>query len=233
MGEKHNLVLVPGLLCSDALFTDQLSGLCDISELQIGRILKHDNLADMAAAILRVAPPKFALAGLSLGGHVAFEMLRQAPGRIIKLALLNTNARADRPEQIAFRRMLIGLANTMGPRNVQAAALPILIHKSRLIDRALVDRILNMADDVGRAAFLRQQNAIINRSDNRAFLADIKCQTTIIVGEQDMLTPIKVAKEMHDVIPQSTMKVIPECGHLSTMECPQQVNAVLRSWLTH
>ncbi len=231
MGDRANLVLVPGLLCSDALFAEQVSGLGDVATMRIGRVLKHDNLADMARTILRTAPQRFALAGLSLGGYVAFEILRQAPERVERLALLNTNARADRPEQIAFRKLLIGLANTMGPRNVQAAALPMLIHKSRLRERNLVDRVLNMADGVGRAAFVRQQQAIIDRPDNRAFLSEITCPTVIVVGEQDVLTPVKVSQEMHEGIAGSRLEVIPDCGHLSTMECPGAVNAILRSWL--
>jgi len=231
MNAKQDLVMVPGLLCSDVLFSDQRSGLSDIANVHIGRVLKHDGLAGMAQAILRSAPKTFALGGLSLGGYVAFEILRQAPERVTRLALLNTNARADRADQIAFRQMLIDLANTMGPRNVQAAALPMLLHKSRLLERNLVDRVLNMADAVGRPAFVRQQRAIIERPDNRAFLADIKCPTVVIVGQQDVLTPVKVAREMHEGIAGSQIEIIPDCGHLSTMERPEATNKILRDWL--
>ena len=231
MSTKPNLVMIPGLLCSDALFADQMAGLKDQATVSVGRVLKHNNLQSLASEILRVAPPQFALAGLSLGGYVAFEVLRQAPERVSKLALLNTNARADREDQVAFRQMLIGLAQTLGPRNVQAAALPMLIHKSRLGERALVDRVLNMAEAVGRDAFVRQQQAIIDRPDNRPFLSEIKCPTVVVVGEQDVLTPVKVAQEMHDGIPGSKLEVIPDCGHLSTMERPDQVNRILSDWL--
>ena len=232
MSTKPNLVMIPGLLCSDALFADQIAGLKDHATVSIGRVLKQNNLANMASEILRVAPPTFALAGLSLGGYVAFEVLRQAPERVTKLALLNTNARADRADQVAFREMLIGLAQTLGPRNVQAAALPMLIHKSRLGERGLVDRVLNMADAVGRDAFVCQQQAIINRPDNRPFLAEIKCPTVIVVGEQDILTPVKVSQEMHEGIAGSKLEIIPDCGHLSTMERPDKVNRILIDWLS-
>ena len=232
MAIKSELVMVPGLLCSDTLFADQVSGLASVANVRIGRVLKHDNLADMASAILRTAPDRFALAGLSLGGYVAFEILRQAPERVSKLALLNTNARADREEQIAFRRLLIGLARTLGPRNVQAAALPMMLHKSRLRDRPLIDRVLNMADAVGCPAFVRQQQAIIDRPDNRQFLSEIKCPTVIIVGEQDTMTPVKVAQEMQEGIAGSRLEIISKCGHLSTMERPDEVTAILRNWLT-
>ena len=104
MSSKPNLVLIPGLLCSDALFADQISGLSGEANVSVGRALKHNNLESLASEILRVAPETFALAGLSLGGYVAFEVLRQAPERVSKLALLNTNARADRADQVAFRQ---------------------------------------------------------------------------------------------------------------------------------
>ena len=231
MSTKPNLVMIPGLLCSDALFADQMAGLAGVANVSIGRVLKHNNLESLASEILRVAPPKFALAGLSLGGYVAFEVLRQAPERVSKLVLLNTNARADRADQVAFREMLIGLAQTLGPRNVQAAALPMLIHKSRLGERDLVDRVLNMAEAVGRDAFARQQQAIIDRPDNRPFLSEITCPTVVVVGEQDVLTPVKVAQEMHEGINGSKLEIIPDCGHLSTMERPDQVNRILSDWL--
>ena len=115
---------------------------------------------------------------------------------------------------------------------MQAAALPMLIHKSRLGERALVDRVLNMADAVGRDSFVRQQQAIIDRPDNREVLAEIKCPTVVIVGEQDVLTPVKVAEEMHNGIAGSKLEVIPDCGHLSTMERPEKVNQILTDWLS-
>ena len=226
------LVLVPGLLCSDALFAPQVSGLAGVADVRIGRVLHHDTMQALAAEVLKTAPDRFALAGLSLGGYVAFEILRQAPERVTRLALLNTNARADRPDQVAQREMLIGLGRTLGVRTVQSAVLPFLVHKKRLAERALVNTILNMADEVGRPAFERQQQAIIARPDNRAFLAEINCPTLIIVGEQDALTPVKVAQEMHAGIKGSQLEVIPDCGHLSTLEQPAAVNKLLGEWLS-
>ena len=225
------LVLVPGLLCSDDLFSSQVAHFHGRRPIQIGRVLHQDRLEAIAAHILRTAPSRFALAGLSLGGYVAFEIMRQAPERVDRLALLDTNARADRPEQVAQRRMLIGLGRTLGVRTVQAAVLPFLIHRRRLADRALVDRVLNMADAVGRQAFESQQAAIIARPDNRPFLSEIRCPALVVVGAQDTMTPPKVAEEMHAGIAGSRLKVIDDCGHLSTMEQPEKVNAALDAWL--
>jgi pimeloyl-ACP methyl ester carboxylesterase len=229
--EKHPLVMVPGLLCSDALFAPQVAGLADIADVSIAKILLSDTIPEMAASILRSSPDRFALAGLSLGGYVAFEILRQAPERVIRLALLNSNARADRAEQIKQREVLIGMARTVGVRSVQALLLPFLIHKDRLNDLVLRETVLRMASSVGPDAFVRQQTAIVGRPDNRSFLAEIRCPTLIVVGAQDNLTPVKVAEEMHAGIEGSRLVVIPDCGHLSTLERPEAVNTALRSWL--
>ena len=166
-----------------------------------------------------------------MGGYIAFEIMRQAPARVTKLALLDTNARADRPAQIEFRHIGIGMAQAMGVRAAQGNMLPQLIHRDALSDRNLCNRIIAMADGTGASAFERQQLAIIGRRDNRQYLAEIKCPTLIIVGEQDQLTPPKVAREMAEGIAGTRLEVIPHCGHLSTMERPDAVNALLREWL--
>jgi pimeloyl-ACP methyl ester carboxylesterase len=185
----------------------------------------------IARSVLAAAPPTFALAGLSMGGYIAFEMMRQAPQRVTRLALLDTSARADRPEQVKQRHIAIGAARTVGVRAVQGLLLRMLVHPDRVHDRALSERILMMADSVGVEAFVRQQTAIIGRPDNRPFLGQIKCPTLIIVGAQDALTPPKVAEEMAAGIAGSKLEIIPDCGHLPTMERPEVVNRLLAQWL--
>ena len=228
---KPKLICVPGLMCSAALFAPQREGLADIADVWVPEPTKDATLEGMAQRILRAAPERFALAGLSMGGYVAFEILRQAPHRVERLALLDSNARADLPDKVGIRYLLIGMGYALGARAVQAALMNMLIHKDRLADRALVDQVLAMADSIGHATFARQQAAIIARPDNRPFLAEIKCPTTIIVGAEDALTPVKVAQEMQKGIAGSTLHVIPECGHLATLERPEAVNAILRDWL--
>ena len=125
----------------------------------------------------------------------------------------------------------MGAAQTIGVRAVQGMLLRYLIHKDRLDDRALTSRVLLMADGIGVNAFLRQQQAIMSRPDNRPFLAEIKCPTVIVVGNEDALTPVKVSEEMHAGLPGSILEVIPHCGHLATMEAPEAVNAILDAWL--
>lgn len=228
---SQNIVFVPGLLCTGDLFAAQIAHFAGKHHCQVADHTTADTLEGIAAAILAAAPERFALAGLSMGGYIAFEMLRAAPERITRLALLDTNARADRPEQFKQRRVLMGAAQTIGVRAVQGMLLRYLIHKDRLDDRALTSRVLLMADGIGVNAFIRQQQAIMGRPDNRPFLAEIKCPTVIVVGNEDALTPVKVSEEMHAGLPGSILEVIPHCGHLATMEAPEAVNAILDAWL--
>jgi pimeloyl-ACP methyl ester carboxylesterase len=218
-------------LCTGDLWRDQRAALAHMADVAVADIGRAQDFPTMARQILSVAPPRFALAGLSMGGYVAFEVLRQAPERVTQLALFDTNARADRPEQIAQRRLLIGMGRALGVRAVQAALLKFLVHPERLDDRPLVDRILAMADSTGQSTFERQQAAIMGRPDNRGFLASITCPTMIVVGRQDALTPVKVAEEMHAGIKGSRLEIIPDCGHLPTMERPDAVSQLLSQWL--
>ena len=231
LADQH-LVLVPGLLCTRALFEPQLAALSERVRVSVADATGFAALPAIARAILTRAPGRFALAGLSMGGYVAFEILRQAPARVAKLALLDTNARADRTEQSAQRRRLIDLGRRDGVRAVQQALLPYLLHPRRLADAGLVETVLQMAEDVGLAAFERQQEAIMARPDNRPFMAQIRCPTVIIVGAEDGLTPVKVAEEIHAGIAGSRLHVIADCGHLATLEQPEQVNRILTEWLT-
>lgn len=188
----------------------------------------------MAERVLRTAPPQFALAGLSMGGYVAFEIMRQAPQRVIKLALLDTQARADTPESKQQRQGLIRLALQGEFKGVTARLLPRLIHNSRLNnDESLTDIIMKMAESVGREAFTSQQTAIMNRPDSRPDLPTIKCPTLVLCGREDALTPLALHQEMALAIPGAILSIIEDCGHLSALERPQAVTALLRHWLTY
>lgn len=229
---KSSLLLVPGLMCTADLYRDQISSLAGVADVQVADHTRHATMEEIAAAILARAPARFALAGLSMGGYIAFEILRQAPDRVTRLALLDTSARADRPEQVKQRQIAIGAARAVGVRAVQGLLLRMLVHPDRVWDRELTARILMMADGTGLDAFVRQQTAIIGRPDNRPFLKEIKCPTLIIVGAQDALTPVKVAEEMAAGIAGSRLEVIPDCGHVPTMERPDVVNELLTRWLS-
>jgi pimeloyl-ACP methyl ester carboxylesterase len=232
MAGRTHLILVPGLLCTKALWEPQIAGLGDIADVTIADHTRHDTMESIAASILADAPERFALAGLSMGGYISYAIWRQAPERVTRLALLDTGSRADTPERTAGRVKLIAEAEQHGVRRAQDILMPMLIHPSRLAEKPLVEAILEMAEDTGLEAFKRQEAAIIARADNRPLLGSIHCPTLVLVGEQDALTPVAMAREIAAGIPGAALEIIPECGHLSTMERPAAVNRALRTWLT-
>lgn len=189
-------------------------------------------MADLARAVLRRAPEKFALAGLSMGGYVAMEIMRQEPDRVIKLALLDTSARPDTPEITARRLALMEEAELGEFRGVTAKLLPNLVHPSHVNAPGVRDVIFEMAERVGKLSFMRQQNAIMNRLDSRPFLKDIGCPTLVLCGESDQLAPPEVHREIADMIGDNAhLVVVPESGHLTPLEEPDAVNRAMHEWL--
>jgi len=232
MVAKTNLVLVPGLLCSAALWAPQVAALGDVADMMIAEHLRHDTMAGIAGSVLDAAPDRFALAGLSMGGYIAYEIIRQAPERVTRLALLDTGSRADTPERKEQRLRRNALAQREGAGAVQDELMPLLIHKDRLADEELVGRIRQMAVDIGLDGLLRQHAALMGRPDNRPFLSSIRCPTLVLVGREDALTPVELSQEIAAAIPGARLEIIPHCGHLSTLEQPEAVNRALRGWLT-
>jgi pimeloyl-ACP methyl ester carboxylesterase len=233
MINKPSLVLVPGLLCDAALWRAQTEDLADIATPWVADVMRDDTMAGMAERVLAEAPPgRFALAGLSMGGYVAQAIMRAAPERVERLALLDTSAKADTPEQTARRLGLIELAEKGQFHGVTPRLLPLFLHPDRLSDKPLTDAVMAMTERVGKDAFLRQQRSIISRPDSRPNLPKIKCPTVVICGRDDQMTPLDWSEEIASLIPGARLVVIEHCGHLTTMERPWEVNVALRQWLT-
>lgn len=228
---KTPLVLLPGLLNDGRLFEHQTEALADIAEPSVSDLTGADSIVDLARQVLANAPAeRFALAGLSMGGYVAFEIVRRAPGRVLGLALLDTTARPDTPESTENRHRLIKLS-AADFRAVIKGLVPRLLHPLHQNDSAMTDTIYTMADSVGRPAFVRQQTAIMHRTDSRPHLAQIRCPTLVLCGREDAITPVDIHTEMAHAIPVAKLVVIETCGHLSALEQPAQVTAALRGWL--
>ncbi len=227
------LVLVPGLMCSARLYGPQVAALWPQGPVTVADH-RHggDTMASIAAAILAVAPARFALAGLSMGGYIAFEMMRQAPQRIARLALLDTSARPDTPEQKEGRAKFIAMAEAGKLDDIVETLTPRFLHPDHLKDKALTDTVRAMAQDTGAEAFVRQAKAIMSRPDSRPLLAEIGCPTLVLVGDSDVVTPPELAKEIAAGILGSKLVVVPNCGHLSTIEKPDAVNRAMSEWLT-
>ena len=229
--QRQPLVLVPGLNCTSELYASQLETLSDVALMNVADHTQHSSMSEIATAVLARAPQKFALVGLSMGGYIAMEIIRQAPERVTHLALLDTSTRADRPEQAKQRQGLTDLAQEKGMQAVSDVILPHLMHPDHLTDARLTGIVHRMALETGVDAFVRQQTAIIGRPDNRPFMAEVTCPTLIVVGADDQITPLKLAQEMVDGIAGSRLEVIPKCGHLPALEQPEALNACLRDWL--
>ncbi len=231
MADKIPLLLIPGLLCDHRLWTHQLAALADLASIQVADHTQHDAMFEIARSILDQAPPRFALAGLSMGGYLAFEIIRQAPDRVLKLALINTSARPDSPERIQKRLDFMALATRGRFRGVSAALLPFLVHHSRLGNKELTQTVLAMSKEMGAEIFLRQERAIMDRLDSRSGLAAIHCPTLVIGGRQDEMTPANLQEEIAAGIDGSRLLILENCGHLAPLECPLEVSQALRAWL--
>ena len=229
---KQGLVLVPGLLCDELMWQGQLTALAAAADCWVADHTRSQTMAEVAADVLRDAPfEKFALAGLSMGGYVVLEMMRQAAHRVLRLALLDTTARSDTAEQTRKRRDFISLAERGRFLGITDVLLPLLIHPSQLANRELASTIRKMAKNTGRDAFIRQERAIISRSDSLPLLPRIACPTLVMCGRQDALTPLALHEELSAGISGSRLEIVEECGHLSTMERPVETSAAIGRWL--
>lgn len=225
-------VLIPGLACSARLYADQLPELWRHGPVLIADHRGADSMAALAEQVLASAPARFNLVGLSMGGYLSFEILRRCPERVARLALLDTTARPDTPEQTQRRTAQIGLAADGKLAEVVDALFPILFAPARRTDAAMRELTHVMARECGAEAFVRQQTAISKRPDSRPYLAAITCPTLVLVGEQDELTPPERAEEMAQAIPDARLVTVADCGHLSTLDQPDAVTAALTWWLT-
>lgn len=225
------IVFLPGLLCNERLWAAQIDGLSDIAHATVARLGNADSVEALANAVLNQAPNgAFMLAGMSMGGYIALEIMRQQPQRVLGLALISTSARPDMPETTEARRELMRLA-THDLDKVIDQLLPKLLHPSRLNDVNSAGVMRSMAEELGAEVFKRQQEAIIGRPDSRPRLHEINCPTLILCGREDQTTPPTVHSEMAQAIPGAHLAILEECGHLAPLEQPAQVTRELRSWL--
>lgn len=229
---KQPLVLLPGTLCDELLWEHQQINLSDEADVRIISLSKGSSISEMAASVLESSPPKFALAGLSLGGIVAMEIMRQSPERVMKLALISTNPYSAKPEQISlWEEYMLMACNGEFMDITERHLLPKLIYANKLLDNELVRKIKIMALNTGKTVFLNQAKAVIGRQDSRLFLGKIKCGTLVMVGREDAICSLEVHKEMASLIPNAYLVVIGHCGHLCTLEQPHEVTEALRYWL--
>jgi len=226
------VLALPGLLNDSHVWAHQIAALGGDYQVIVANLTEGNTIQSLAEKALKAVPSeRFSLAGFSMGGYVALEIMRVAPHRVAALALLDTSARPDTPESREVRQKSIAMAADDFNGLVQGL-LPRLIHPARRSDLPLIDSIVNMARRVGRDAFVRQQQAIMTRTDSRPTIGKIHCPTLVLCGSNDLVTPVEFSEELTSLITDARLSVIEECGHMSLLEKPNEVNAALRSLLS-
>jgi len=239
MQSRPALLCIPGLLCDEQVWAPQVEALKHIADIDAADHGRCDSLRSMAqAALARMAAhPKFAVAGHSMGGRVALEILRLAPERVSRLALLDTGFEGlpvgePGQQEIAKRRALLDLARTDGMRAAAMEWARGMVHPRRLQDARLMNAIYAMVERRTVQQFEAQIVALIGRPDAADVLAGIRCPTLVVCGEQDAWSPLAQHVELTSRITGSRLTTIADCGHMSTMEQPDAVANALRAWLT-
>lgn len=230
---KAPLIMIPGTLCNGILFNAQLADLQDLADCRIGNHSSSDDLKEVAANIIAEIKGDFSIMGLSYGGIIAFEILRQAPQRVKKLILLNTNHKKPSETTRSAQQRFLGMSVLGEFRAITTDFLKdAMLHPKHAAQPKMRQVILKMALDTGKENFFRQIKAQLGRPDSTQDLPQIKCPTLIMTGRQDKVcTPI-LHQEMAELIPNATLEIIEECGHLSTMEQPEKINNIIRNWWT-
>jgi pimeloyl-ACP methyl ester carboxylesterase len=238
MANRESLILVPGLICDAAVWQEQVAALDSTRAVQVAVHGLANSLEQMAKQILAGAPPTFALAGHSMGGRVALEVLRQAPARVTRLALLGTGHEARSPgekgeREKVLRQGWIDLAHREGMLAVVRQSPLLMLHPTHIKSEALVATIEAMGVRAGVAQFEAQIHALLARPDCTELLGQIRIPTLLLAGVEDNWSPLARHEEMARLIVGSRLVAVPECGHMSTMEQPAAVTRALSDWLEY
>lgn len=236
MVNKPVLMLLPGLMCDRTVWVDQINALSHGWDCRVPNYEAQSDLGTMADIVLNEAPERFAMAGHSMGGRVALEVMRRAPERVLKLALLDTGHTALAPgeageKEVAGRLRLVKKAYEEGMRAMGSDWLQGMVHPARLNDQAFCNRILDMIESKTPELFEGQIQALIQRPDASDVLRSIDCPTTFICGKDDAWSTPEKHYEMAALVQHSRVVTIEQCGHMSTMERPDEMNEALLGWL--
>lgn len=228
---KPTLVLIPGLLCDSLVWKHQLAAFADSHELLVPELSDYTSLEAMAAAVLAAAPARFALAGHSLGGRIALEVVRQAASRVTHLALLDTGVGPTSPHEQASRLELVVLGETAGLPAVAARWLPPMLHPARRQEPAFMAPLEAMVAGRSAASFRRQQEALLARPDARPVLGMVHCPTLVLTGREDEWSPPAQHEAIAAAIPGSQLVIVPNAGHFAPLEQPSAVTEALQGLL--
>lgn len=229
----HNIIVFPGHLCNERMYSPLIRSLEDLASVQVADLYQHDSLAQITSAALAGAPDRFTVVANSMGGAVAFEAIRQAPERIEALLLIGTTAQPEFPSQGERRARAIQLAGREDWTAVAALYAPVFFYEqNRKGDVTLDETLEAMIRDQDAIRIGRQQRAFSARPDSRPTLSSITCPTLILCGREDAMTPVSHSEEMAAAIPGAELQILDRCGHIPTLEQPERTKALVRTWLT-
>lgn len=228
---QEPLVLLPGMMCDARVFGPQIAELSSEFVVTCAPITQGDRIEEIATGILPMLPEKFALAGLSMGGIVAMEILRRAPDRVTRVALMDTNPLAETPQSsTAYEPLIVGARAGRLEQVMREFMRPEFLAPGP--DReAILEMVVEMGVYLGPDTFIRQVRALQRRLDQQRTLRTTKVPALVMCGEHDGLTPVKRHTFMADLIPYADLKIIEGAGHLPTLEQPAAATAALRDWM--
>lgn len=225
------LVLIPGLMADARAFSAQVTAFSHERAVMVAPAMLGERVEEMASNLLDQLPMRFALAGHGLGGVLAMELLRRAPDRVMRIALMDTHPLAETPQEAAAREMLIVKAKTGNLEAVLAESIPAEALAPGTGRREVLTRVEEMAQDLGTEVFIRQARALQRRRDQQSTLRKCRVPAMVMCGEHDSIAPVKRHEFMGELIHNAMLRVIPEAGHLPMMEAPEAVMDALRDWL--
>ncbi len=231
MNQKIPLLFIPGLAANHIMWRRQIEILSDIADCRVAPLPALDDLGAIAEHILDRAPEWFAMAGWSMGGYLCFELLRRAPERVLRLALLSTAPDPEMPKSSERRLASIRDSERRGFLAMARDTVPRFVHPDRRDSEKVIETMVTQALQVGEHAYCQHQRAMMKPRDYRDLLPDIVCPTTMVVGRQDTLTRVSTHARMARAIPNATLAVIEDAGHVVTLERPGETGAALRHWL--
>lgn len=225
------LVLLPGMMCDARLFGPQIAELSADTAVMAAPITQGERIEEIASGLLDQLPKRFALAGLSMGGIVAMEILRRAPDRVTRVAFLDTNPLAETPQISAAREPQIVAARTGRMLDVMREEMKPNYLAPGPNQKDVLDLVMDMADALGPDVFVRQSRALQRRRDQQSTLRKCKVPTLVLCGRHDALCPVKRHEFMSELIPYATLRILEDSGHLPTLEQPSETTEALRDWM--
>jgi pimeloyl-ACP methyl ester carboxylesterase len=231
MGAPIPLLVLPGHLCNRRLFTHQIRQMGDVADIVVADLYGADTVQDLAETAIVAMPRQFAVLANSMGGSVAFEVMRQAPERVLGLALVGTTARPEWPAQNARRQPAAKLAAQGDFKSIAEMYAPVFFHPDRTEDGVHVHTLESMITEAGDRGLRNQQKAFANRPDSRPDLKNIRCPTLVLCGRDDVITPLEMSEEIAEGISGAELEVLETCGHIPMLEWPEQTTDLLRRWL--